>query len=153
MTLDARRLDVWRTFLQSHSALIELLSREINDHSGMQLRWYDVLLHLNEAGGSMRMRDLADSILLSKSGLTRLIDRMEEADYVSRQPCPADRRGTQAVLTEAGKAALVAAAPTHLLGIEEHFARLLPDDALEAVERFLARLAEHHHHHHPPACD
>src|SRR5438045_3780930 len=102
----------WRLFLEAHAALVEVLAAELERERGLPLTWYDVLVQLAEApDGRLRMQDLARSVLISKSGLTRLVDRMERAGMVERQPCPSDLRGTFAVLTDAGRAALRGAAP------------------------------------------
>ncbi|MFN8557890.1 MAG: MarR family transcriptional regulator [Dehalococcoidia bacterium] len=125
---DAARLAAWRAFLTAHAALTEALEAELRAERDLSLPWYDVLVQLSEApAGAMRMQDLARSTLLSKSGLTRLVDRMEQAGLVERRPCPDDQRGRLAVLTTAGRAALRRAAPVHLRGVEEHFARHLTD--------------------------
>ena len=87
------------------------------------------------------MRDLADSVLLSPSGLTRLVDRMERAGLVARDTCSSDRRGSFAVLTSEGKATLRRAAPTHLRGIAEYFAAHVSDGEADAISAALARIA------------
>lgn len=87
------------------------------------------------------MRDLADRVLLSRSGLTRLVDRMVDADLVYRSPDPDDRRGTLACLTPAGTSALRAAAPVHLRGVQEHFGSVLQDDEVEVLRAAMERVA------------
>lgn len=99
-----------------------------------------MLVNLSEAAErSLRMRDLADRVLLSRSGLTRLVDRMAAKGLVSRRPDPDDRRGTLACLTDQGAATLHRAAPVHLRGIEEHFASHLRDDEVDVVREALDR--------------
>jgi DNA-binding MarR family transcriptional regulator len=116
------RLEPWRLFLQAHSVVVEQLEHELRDELGLPLTWYEVLLHLARAPeGRMRMTDLAGSLLLSKSGVTRLVDRMEAAGYVERGVCASDRRGSFAVLTRRGRAIYDKAAPIHLRGVDEHF--------------------------------
>lgn len=127
MEPDDARMDVWRAFLETHAALLDILEAELERERGMPLTWYDVLVQISARGGRLRMQDLAHSLLLSKSGLTRLFDRMEQAGLVKREPCPFDRRGTFAALTPAGSSALRNAAPVHLRGVQEHFARHLND--------------------------
>lgn len=144
MEPDQRRLEVWRTFLQSHAAVMDVLGREVQAEHALPLTWYDVLVQLHHAGGRLRMIDLANSVLISKSGLTRLVDRMEAAGFVGREPCEGDRRGTMAVLLAPGKQALNDAAPDHLRGVEEHFTSMLADDELTAVEAFLRRVVDRH---------
>lgn len=137
-----RWLLVWRDFLRAHVALTSILERELVEEKTLPLTWYDVLVNLHGAGGRMRMQELARSVLLSKSGLTRLVDRMEEAGYVRRESCASDRRGTEAVLTDDGERTLREAAPVHLRGVEEHFARHLDDDELDVLRRVLSRVLD-----------
>lgn len=133
----------WRTFLEAHSRTIESLARELRDEKDLPLAWYDVLVQLSEAPDRrLRMQELAEAILLSKSGLTRLIDRMERDGLIARQACPADRRGTFAELTPAGSRRLEEAAPTHVRGVHEHFARLFDDDEAATLAALLSRVVE-----------
>jgi len=136
------QLAAWRSLLEAHAAVTELLARELEDERGLPLAWYEVLLQLATApGGRLRMQDLAQSVLLSKSGLTRLVDRMERDGLVSRERCPSDRRGTFAVLTSKGRTAFRRAAPVHLRGIQDHFAGHLDGDEAEVLHAVLARVA------------
>ena len=138
---DSQRLDAWRAFLRAHAVLTDTLDRELQAERDLPLAWYDVLLNLAEADGDqLRMRDLADRVMLSRSGLTRLVDRMATAGLVSRRPDPDDRRGTLACLTDAGLQTLRRAAPVHLRGIEEHFARHLGDDEVLVLRQARERI-------------
>jgi DNA-binding MarR family transcriptional regulator len=138
---DAARLAAWRALLEAHAAVTDLLERELEQERGLPLSKFEVLLKLAEApGGRMRMLELAQSVLLSKSGLSRLVDRMEEAELVRRERCPSDRRGAYAVLTDQGRAQLRRAAPVHLRGIQEHFARHLADDEVRVLTDALAKV-------------
>ncbi len=138
-----KQMTAWRSFLEAHAALSRALEEELQDAHELPLAWYDVLLQLSEAlGGSLRMQQLADSVLLSKSGLTRLFDRMEAAGYVRRKPCDDDRRGTLAVMTPSGRAALKRAAPVHLSGIERHFARYLSDGEAQVLAASFTRMRD-----------
>src|SRR3954452_22142689 len=113
--IDGRRLAAWRALLASHAALVGRLGEELQDEKGLPLPWYEVLLWLGQApDGRMRMGELADSLLLTPSGVTRLVDRMETEGLVHRQQCPNDRRGWNAVITPEGRARLRSAAPVHL---------------------------------------
>lgn len=137
------QLAAWRAFLEAHAAVTGALENELSRERGLPLAWYDVLVQLAEAPrGRLRMGDLADAVLLSKSGLTRLCDRMEQAGFVQRQPCEDDGRGLLAVLTPAGRAALRRAAPVHLRGVREHFARHLSSDEASRLAASLGRIAE-----------
>jgi DNA-binding MarR family transcriptional regulator len=116
------RMKVWASFLQAHAALVDALEAELQDRRDLPLSWYDVLITLAQAeGGELRMQDLARRVLLSKSGLTRLFDRMEQAGLVERRECESDRRGTYAAMTAEGRRVLRRAMPVHGKGVEEHF--------------------------------
>ena len=140
-TPDAERLRAWRAFLEAHARVTELLERELKQERDLPLAWYDVLVQLVEADGhELRMQELADAVLLSKSGLTRLVDRMERAGLVARRPCEMDRRGTYARLTEAGVATLRDAAPAHLRGVTAHFGSHLSSDEARLLATALERV-------------
>jgi DNA-binding MarR family transcriptional regulator len=139
---DPGHLAAWRALLETHAAVTELLARELVAERGLPLSRYDVLLNLAEApGGRLRMQELSESVLLSKSGLSRLVDRMEEAGLVRRERCEDDRRGWFTVLTEQGRSALRRAAPIHLRGIQEHFARHLDGEEARVLATALARVS------------
>lgn len=142
MRSDEHRLAAWRSLIHAHAAVTEILEHELQREQSLPLAWYDVLLKLNEAGGAMRMIDLARAVLLSKSGLTRLLDRMVAAGLVCREPLATDRRGLLAVLTPEGKERLREAAPVHLRGVEQHFSSLIDDDEADVVRRVFDRLLE-----------
>jgi DNA-binding MarR family transcriptional regulator len=117
------------------------LERELLADTGMPLGWYDVLLQLAEAPGRrLRMAELADRVLLSRSGLTRLIDRLETDGLVRREPSPDDARGTFTVLTADGMSRLREAAPVHLAGIRKHWLAHFSDDELRQLGALLGRL-------------
>jgi DNA-binding MarR family transcriptional regulator len=137
------RLQVWRGFLHAHATVIRELERELSSAQGMSLAWYDVLLQLAEAPERrLRMAQLADRVLLSRSGLTRLVDRLEAEGLVRREPSPRDARGTYTVLTVAGIDRLRRAVPTHLGGVREHWIGLFSDDELRALGELFARFDE-----------
>jgi DNA-binding MarR family transcriptional regulator len=120
--LSGEELAAWRGLLRTHAAVTGALDAELLETHGLPLTSYEVLLFLAAAAeGRMRMSELADSVLLSRSGLTRLVDRLEREGYVERTTCPDDARGAYARLTDAGRAKLEAASGTHLEGIREHF--------------------------------
>jgi DNA-binding MarR family transcriptional regulator len=138
-----RQLAAWRAFLTAHARITDTLARELKERLGLPLTWYDVLVQLSEADDHrLRMQELAGKVLLSKSGLTRLIDRMEREGLVSRYPCADDRRGTWAQMTDAGYEVLRRSAPTHLEGIREHFADLVDDDEAAVIDAALRRVLE-----------
>lgn len=139
--LEAAELRAWRSFLEAHAALVSVLEQELQEREDLDLTWYDVLVQLHEADDDrLRMQELADAVLLSKSGLTRLVDRMERAGLVAREACPTDRRGTFAVLTDDGRATLRRTAPEHLRGVSEHFAGHLTSDEAKVLERVFTRI-------------
>ncbi|MFO7960986.1 MAG: MarR family transcriptional regulator [Nitriliruptoraceae bacterium] len=135
------QLAAWRTFLEAHALTVDNLARELRELEDLPLAWYDVLVQLHEVpDGRLRMQELADAVLLSKSGVTRLVDRMERAGLVERARCTDDRRGTFARLTTAGRQRLRETAPTHLRGVAEHFASLLDDEEAAVLERLLLKV-------------
>lgn len=141
-TRDETRMAAWRALLQAHSALVSVLGSELEAETGMPLNQYDVLVQLSGAPeGRMRMQDLADSVLLSKSGVTRLIDRMVEAGLVGREACSSDRRVTYAVLTREGRRRLDEASVVHMRGVEEHFARHVGQEEAAVIAAALMNIA------------
>jgi DNA-binding MarR family transcriptional regulator len=130
------RVSTWRRFLIAHARLERLLDEELREEHGLSLAEYDALLQLAEAPGRrLRMHRLADQVLLSRSGVTRLIDRLVRDGSVERDPCITDARGAEAVLTPAGLARLRNASATHLRGISDHFVHAIADDDLDSVDR------------------
>jgi DNA-binding MarR family transcriptional regulator len=137
------QLELWELLIRAHSGIVDRLEAEMEACSGLSLRWYEVLLHLTRAPeGRMRMQDLADLALQSKSGLTRVVDRMEAAGLVSREVCPSDRRGILAAITPEGRKRFRRAAPPHVRGIERHFGSHLSGSDPEALRSLLERLLE-----------
>ena len=138
--LDERHLAAWRTFITAHSALIDAIERDLREASLISLTWYDVLIELAEAPAErLRLHELARAVVLSRSGLTRLVDRIETAGLLRREACPEDRRGAYAVLRPAGTAALRAAWPVYARGIATHFARHLSEADAATIERAFGR--------------
>ena len=132
--LTERELGAWRGLLRTHAMLVKRLDAELEAEHGLPLTSYEVLLHLADAPErKMRMCDVADSVLLSRSGLTRLVDRLERDGFVERVSCADDARGAYAQLTDAGKAKLAEARGTHLDGVREHFLRHFSEDELELL--------------------
>jgi DNA-binding MarR family transcriptional regulator len=120
--LDSRELRAWRGMLRVHATLTKALDAEMEARHGLPLTSYEVLMHLAEADGErMRMCDLASSILLSRSGLTRLVDRLEREGLLVRESCASDARGAFARLTPLGRDKLGAARRTHLAGVRTLF--------------------------------
>lgn len=140
--LDQPHLDAWKAFLSSYRSVLDRLEAELRAEQDLPLSWYDVLLQLREApDGVLPMKDLAAAVLITPSGVTRLVDRMEAEGLVERRPCPSDRRVWWVALTPAGRRRLRAAAPVHLRGIQEHFARHLDADEAKVLTRILGCVA------------
>jgi len=135
------RLAAWSAFLRAHARVVRELERELQAEQRMALTDYDVLVQLASAGERrLRMSELADRLLLSRSGATRLVDRLVAQGLVERVMCDVDRRGQWASLTDAGYERLRQASPTHLRGVAEHFLDRLSADELEAMDRIFTRL-------------
>jgi DNA-binding MarR family transcriptional regulator len=131
-----RRIATWRDFLIAHARISRLLDEDLRAEHDLSLAEYDALLQLAEAPGRrLRMHQLADRVLLSRSGVTRLIDRLVADGSVERDSCQTDARGAEAVLTSAGLGRLRNAAGTHLRGIGEHFLDSIEPADLSAVGR------------------
>jgi DNA-binding MarR family transcriptional regulator len=142
--LDPLELDAWRGFLRTHATLSRELDAELAETHDLPLGSYEVLLFLADSpGGKMRMAELADSVLLSRSGLTRMVDRMERQGLVSREPCPGDARGLNAVITPGGRERFAAARRTHLEGVRRRFLDRLTDDEKRDLASLWARLNGH----------
>jgi DNA-binding MarR family transcriptional regulator len=139
--LDERELRAWRGLLRIHAALAKALDAELQAAHGLPLTSYEVLLHLSSADGErMRMCDLADEVLLSRSGLTRLVDRLEREGLLARETCPSDGRGAFARLTPDGRRRLDTARATHLAGVRARFLDRLSPDEQETLGDLWVRL-------------
>ncbi len=131
----------WRGFLRAHATVVRALEAELQAEHDLPLASYDVLVQLSESPDRrLRMTELADRVLLSRSGLTRLADRLEREGLLTREPCPSDARGTLAVLTDDGLARLRKAWPTHLRGVEEHVLRRLTPQEVEQLGALMGKL-------------
>lgn len=136
-------LAVWRHFLRAHALVVRALEAELLAEQDLPLAWYDVLVQLAEAPDRrLRMTELADRVLLSRSGLTRLVDRLVKAGLVRRSPVADDARGTYTVLTADGLQRLRTATPVHLRGIAEHMTNRLDIDELGALGAALRKVAD-----------
>ena len=137
------QLSAWRSFLRAHATVIRVLESELVAEQDLSLAAYDVLVQLAEAPERrLRMTELADAVLLSRSGVTRLVDRMEGAGLVSRSRVESDGRGVAAQLTDAGLSRLRVASRTHLAGVLRHFVARLTEDDLAVLERISRRMAD-----------
>jgi DNA-binding MarR family transcriptional regulator len=135
------RLRAWRLYFESALALVDVLDSELERDAGIPLRWYDVLVHLEETPEGLRMNELAERILYSKSGFTRVVDRMEEASLVRRVRPENDRRSILVVLTDPGRHTIDQARRHHRAAIEQHFSRHLTDADVKALTRALDKIS------------
>jgi DNA-binding MarR family transcriptional regulator len=136
-------LQAWRALLRAQATLADQLEHELVEAAGLPLAWYEVLLVLDQAPeGALRLQQLLSTVLMTKSGVSRLVDRMEEAGLVRRAGCPSDRRGAFAVITDAGREKLRLAAPIHAEGIDRHLARVLDHDRASALRDALTVVAD-----------
>jgi DNA-binding MarR family transcriptional regulator len=136
-----QQLDSWIAYLRSHSAITRELSAQLQREHGLTLNDYEVLLHLSHAeGGMMRRVDLAESILLTASGITRLLEGLERAGFVCKQTCSSDARVSYAKLTDEGAQKLSDASVTHLRGIDELFIGRYSGSELATLAELLSRL-------------
>jgi DNA-binding MarR family transcriptional regulator len=140
-TLSPTDLRAWRGLVRAHACLVKRLDAQLEAEHGVPLSSYEVLNRLSEAdGGKLRMHDIAASVLLSRSGLTRLVDRLERDGLVCRCSCENDARGAYAVITDTGRARLEEARATHRAGIRTLFAAHYTQDELELLAPLLERL-------------
>lgn len=137
------RLRAWRLFFESALALIDVLGTDFEHDAGFPIQWYDVLVHLEDIPEGLRMNELADRILYSKSGLTRVVDRMEKAGFVRRIVPANDRRSIFVSQTDKGREAMQLARRQHHDWIEEHFSQPLPDTDIKALTRAIEKLHTH----------
>ena len=131
----------WRGFLRAHATVVRALEADLQAEHELPLASYDVLVQLSESPERrLRMTELADRVLLSRSGLTRLADRLEREGLLTREPCPSDARGTLAVLTDAGLDRLQQAWPTHLRGVRSQVLDRLTPEEVEQLAVLMGKL-------------
>lgn len=134
-TPDDPRLGAWRSFIQAHARLLRRLDDELQETHGLSLAEYDALLQLvNAPDRRLRMSVLAERVLLSRSGITRLVDRLVAAGMVERSACVTDARGAEAALTGKGLDTLRTASRTHLDGVQRYFFGLIGDADRASIE-------------------
>lgn len=131
----------WRRFLTAHTLLLEQIEQDLAKAELPPLSWYDLLFALSEAPEQkLRLHELAQTVLLSRSNLTRLVDRLEQAELVQRQHCPSDRRGAFAAITDKGTALLDRMWLVYSRAIEQSFARHLDTDEAKMLIRLLNKI-------------
>jgi DNA-binding MarR family transcriptional regulator len=147
---DEDELAPWRWMLLAHAAALRAIEAELARQQAIPLAWYDVLLELNAAEGRrLRMSELGERAVLSRTRVSRIVDDLVAAGLVERRANPDDRRSSFAQLTEKGRAELRRAAPHYLAGIEKHFLALLDPGERTVLATALQRVADHHRDAHP----
>jgi DNA-binding MarR family transcriptional regulator len=143
--LSETELRAWQAFLHAHHEVVRRLDVDLQEAHGITFGEYDVLLRLARAPGhALRMGDLADRVLLSASGITRLVERMITKGLIEREVDPSDRRAALATLTDAGLKLVRLAARTHVRGIRQRFSGRLSDLQLRAVASALEAIVGPH---------
>lgn len=139
--LDESRNAAWRLFLTTHAKLIDLIEQELAQAGLPPLAWYDVLLVLSESPEHrLRMHELAEAMVLDRSNLTRLVDRLEAKGLVCRKSCPTDRRGAFAAITQEGLAMRLHMWPVYQQAIAKYFARHLSETEVEVLTNALKQM-------------
>jgi DNA-binding MarR family transcriptional regulator len=130
--INEEQLRTWRAFLRAHSTMLRRISRDLEDAGLPPLSWYDVLAALRDAPeGQLRQVEIAERVLLSNSGLSRLVDRIAEKGLVERRVCETDRRAFFVALTDAGRDMLERMWPVYAKGIAEDFLPALGSNPCE----------------------
>lgn len=134
----------WRAFVIGTTLLTDTLDRELRHAHGLSLGEYEILVRLSESPNrTLRMAQIADSMQHSRSRVTHTVSRMEKAGLLERCAAEGDRRGVEARMTEKGWNLLVAAAPTHVNGVREHFVDLGSDEEFATMGRLMNAVADH----------
>ncbi|MFJ6938061.1 MarR family winged helix-turn-helix transcriptional regulator [Streptomyces sp. NPDC101132] len=132
--LNDDEMRAWSGFLAASALLNRRLDQQLKDDSGLSHPQYEILVRLSAApGGELRMTELADGLINSKSGLTYQVTQLEKAGLVRRRSCPSDVRGIFAVLTEQGRERLEQAAPGHVAAVRRHLIDVLTQDQIDAL--------------------
>lgn len=135
------RITAFGLLVEANRRLQRTFDRTLRDEHAMSSVWYEALLRLGRSDGQqMSMSKLAEQMVLTSGGVTRLVDRLEEADYVERVACPTDRRVQWARLTDTGTQVLTTATRSHLRDLEEHFSSGISEEELAIFTRVLDRL-------------
>lgn len=135
-----RGLEAWTSLLRAHATLMRQLETDLDKETGLALADFDVLAQLARAGGELRMTELANRALISRSGMTRRVARLVDEGLIRRANVDGDARGVVVALTDAGVARLTETAPVHVRGIAEYFLSRLDDQELAALESALGKV-------------
>jgi DNA-binding MarR family transcriptional regulator len=142
--LDQTTLDAWRGLLFSYARVIRRLEADMLEQHDLPITWFDVLSRLSQSpDGRLRMHELEGVSLFTRSGVTRLADRLEAVGLVRRERTPEDRRGVYLVITAAGKAKIAEVWPDHTASISDHFGRYLDAGDAESLRAVTAKILEH----------
>ena len=137
------RITAFGLLLEAHAAVMAAVSRDLEADSGLPVSWFEVLIRLSRSPGErLRMSELATQVGLSTSGLTRLVDRLDDAGLIRREACPSDRRGAFAVLTDDGRRALGEAMPAHLESLGRHLVEPLGPEGMASFEDLMRTLRD-----------
>ncbi len=134
------QMEAWVSMLHAYARIIGQLSADLDAADKVPLGTYDVLVQLSEAGGKLRLRDLVNVVVLSQPGLSRKVERMEQAGLVERRPDPSDGRGVIVALTRSGRATLRSAAAVHMAGIDREFSVRISEDEARVLGTVFERL-------------
>lgn len=138
-------VEAWRALLRAHAGALRAIEADLATRRLMTLGWYDVLLELNSAPGRrLRMQELAARVTLSRTRVSRMVDELEHAGLVAREPDPDDGRASFAIVTAQGRTELRKTAPHYLAAIEEHFTSHLSAPERQVLSSALGRIAGHH---------
>jgi len=141
---DPKYIDAWGYLLRLQSQVVARIEEDLKQQGEISLTWYDVLLALDNAPEKrLRMSEVADRIVLSRSALTRSVDKLEAEGYLRRERCRHDERGAYAVLTKKGERALTRARPVYWAGIKKYFAGNLTDTDISNLESILEKIVIH----------
>ena len=137
------RITAFGMLLEAHAAVMGAVGRDLEADSGLPVPWFEVLIRLSRSPGQrLRMSELATQVGLSTSGLTRLVDRLDDAGLLRREACPSDRRGAFAVLTDDGRRTLEKALPAHLESLDRHLVQPLGEDGMAALDQLTRTLRD-----------
>jgi DNA-binding MarR family transcriptional regulator len=139
-SIDATYESAWQALRGAHQVVVDRIGHELSDAGLPELSWHDVLARLDEADGPLRPRDLLCHVGVTKSGLTRLVDRIEAAGLLERSSCPSDRRGTFLSITEEGRETLASMRPIRDGVFREHFEGVLTEDEAGVLADSLGRV-------------
>ena len=136
-----QRMSAWEALIRTVGSLLKTFEQELQNAEDLPLSWYDVLIQLSSApGGRLRMQSLAKSVVLSSSGLTRLLDKMERAGLVKREPSQEDRRGYYAIITDQGSQLYSRVNPIHEQSVHEHFTQYLNEADVRALRAVIDKV-------------